>query len=103
MNIVNYESGEVVLEEGSESARLPRETSNRLILMARMHTVPEFVELLPSFIKSENLLKSIQQKFATSQNSTERWNLKEKFARLTTLTKGYQSKTPEAVLEKVVL
>ncbi|QQR81805.1 MAG: hypothetical protein IPJ69_06865 [Deltaproteobacteria bacterium] len=101
MNIVNYESGEVVLEESGVSVRLSREDSHRLILMARMHTVPEFINLLPSFVSNEEMLKAIQQKFSATESSTDRWNLKEKFARLTTLTKGYISKNPEALLEKI--
>ncbi len=102
MDILNYESGDVVIRDEGQETRLAREAANRLILMARMHTVSEFVDLLPSFISHASILKAIQGRFAAAAVPSERWNLKEKFARLTTLTKGYVPKDPESVLEKVV-
>ena len=103
ITLTNYESGELLISGGSgQETRLTRDQANRLIMMARMHTIAEFIEKIPSLIASELLAKSILSVFE-EKNSTERWNLKEKFARLGTLTKGYTPKDPEAVAEVIRL
>lgn len=104
LELINYGSGELELKQDNQPVlRLNREETNRLILMARMHSVEEFVELLPKHITEVPLLDVIRQKFSEAASPTIRWNLKEAFARLTTLTKGYESKNPNEVLEKVVI
>lgn len=104
MTITNFGSGELVIQAADgRSARLTRDEANRLILLARMHTVAEFVEKLPAFIADRNLLEGVMQSFQKAASSTEKWNLKEKFARLTTLAKGYEPKSPSEVLETVTL
>ncbi len=103
ITLSNYNSGELEIQnEAGHKLHLPRESANRLIMMARMHTVAEFVEKLPSLIPDEKLLQSIQS-FFEGKTPTERWNLKEKFARLTTLAKGYEPKKLEDVIESVTL
>jgi len=102
ITLINYNSGELEIQDDeSHKARLNREASNRLIMTGRMHTVSEFVEKIPSLITDAVLLKKIVEAFEKTTNSSERWNLKEKFARLTTLTKGYNSQNPDEILEKV--
>lgn len=102
IRLVNHDSGELSIEDGDGiPLRLSRDQTNRLIMMARMHTTEEFLEKLPTLILNEALQEKIRHRFQ-GKSSTERWNLKEKFARLTTLTKGYESKDPKAVLEKIL-
>ena len=67
-------------------------------MTARMHTVAEFIEKLPTLISDEALLKKILITF-DGKTSSDRWNLKEKFARLQTLTKGYVPKNPGEIVE----
>jgi len=102
MTITNFESGEVeIASDQGVKLRLAREAANRLIMMARMHTVAEFLEKLPSFIGDPKLLEEIQKAFRVAASSSDQWNLKEKFARLVTLTKGYESKNPTGILETI--
>lgn len=102
ITLINYSSGEVeIKDDEGHSLRLHREASNRLIMTGRMHTIVEFVEKIPTLITNEPLLKQIISAFEKTTTSSERWNLKEKFARLTTLTKGYDPKNPDEVFEKV--
>lgn len=104
VTLTNYNSGELLIadDSGGPSVRLNREEANRLILLARMHTSGEFAEKLASFI-SDNVLAGLILKDFEKKSSTERWNLKEKFARLHTLSKGYEPAKPEAVAEVVPL
>lgn len=103
ITLTNYESGEMLIaNDGGISLRLSHDQANRLIMTARMHTVAEFVEKLPTLISDETLLKKIREAFE-GKTSSERWNLKEKFARLQTLTKGYSPKNPGEVVEKATL
>ncbi len=104
VTITNYGSGEIMIEDGEgRSLRLDREAGNRLVMTGRMHTVAEFVEKLPSFVTEPILLASILAYFEKAANASEKWNLKEKFARLGTLTKGYEPKNPSEVVETVSL
>lgn len=89
-------------EEADHSLRLSRDQANRLILTARMHTTEELIEKLPDLISDQALLKSILAEF-DGKTSSQRWNLKEKFARLTTLSKVYQTERPEEITEEVSL
>jgi hypothetical protein len=107
IKLENYGSGELLIaDDTGTSLRLSHDQANRLIMTARMHTVAEFLEKLPSLIvgaqHAEPLLKKILAAF-DGKTSSERWNLKEKFARLQTLTKGYISKGPNEVVETVAL
>ncbi|MBI3541067.1 MAG: hypothetical protein HY073_02880 [Deltaproteobacteria bacterium] len=101
MKLTNFESGELLIEDGEgQSARLTRDQANRLIMMARMHTVAEFIEKLASLISHEGLVQKISHSFE-GRESTERWNIKEKFARLGTLAKDYQALHPEKIAEVI--
>lgn len=102
IQLVNYASGEVeIAADSGQKLRLSRDQSNRLIMMARMHTVAEFMEKLPAIIEDGALLEEIRKKFREAPSSSDQWNLKEKFARLVTLTKGYVPKNPEDVAERI--
>lgn len=102
IQLVNFASGEVeIAADSGQKLRLTRDQANRMILMARMHTVAEFVEKLPTLITDAGLLRQIQATFAGAPSSTDQWNLKEKFARLVTLTKDYQPKDPSEIIESV--
>ena len=100
--MTNYSNGEVEISDGSGHVlRLPRERANSLIMSARMHTVDEFLQSLPSFLTDTELLHAVQSTF-DHPTSTERWNAKEKFARLRTLTSNYPSgAAPQEVVEIV--
>lgn len=100
MTITNFGSGEVeISDDHGHSVKLDRDAANRLVMMGRMHTVAEFVEKLPSLVSHAELLKGILQSFDKAATSTDKWNIKEKFARLTTLAKGYAPKNPAEVIE----
>ncbi|HEX5036251.1 MAG TPA: hypothetical protein VFX30_03750 [bacterium] len=102
IRITNFGSGELLIEDGSGlSARLDRDTANRLIMAGRMQTVAEFMEKLHILIPNAALVGLVRAAFDGAASSTEKWNLKEKFARLTSLAKGYQSKNPSEVVETV--
>lgn len=99
ITLTNYGSGEIVIQsDGGSSVRLPRDKSNRLVMTARMHGVSEFLEKLPGLIDCPDLCGVIAAAFE-GKDSSARWNLKEKFARLTTVTKGYVSSAPDEVIE----
>ena len=103
VTLTNYNSGELLIgDDSSLSVRLDREEANRLILLARMHASAEFAEKLPSFI-SDKLLVGLILKDFEKKSSTERWNLKEKFARLHTLSKDYEPVKSEEIVEVVPL
>ncbi|MBI2082389.1 MAG: hypothetical protein HYT76_02355 [Deltaproteobacteria bacterium] len=104
MTLTNYESGDVLITNGSgTSIRLAREFANRLILYARMHGIDDFYQHLPELISHPELVQSIRSLFDQAKTASERWNLKEKFARLSTLAKSYVSKNPGEVMEVVCL
>ncbi len=101
--ITNYNSGEVqISDDQGHQLMLSRERANSLIMSARMHTIDEFLQALPGFITDADLLRGIQSAF-DRPTSTERWNAKEKFARLRTLVPGYESKGMIEVVETVQL
>lgn len=100
--LTNYSNGEVEISDGSsQPLRLPRERANSLIMSARMHTVDEFLQALPAFIPDAVLLQALQSVF-DRPTSTERWNAKEKFARLRTLTSNYPSKVASQEVVEIV-
>ena len=102
--MTNFGSGEIdIADDQGHSLRLDREAANRLVMAGRMHTVAEFVEKIPTLIPDSSLSRSILDVFEKARTSSEKWSLKEKFARLTTLAKGYEPKEPSAILEKVVM
>lgn len=101
VTLTNYSSGELVIsDETGRSLRLSRDQANRLIMTARMRTTEDLIEKLPSLMTDETLVKKILGIFE-GKNSSERWFLKEKFARLTTLIKGYEPENPGEILETV--
>jgi len=70
-------------------------------MAGRMHTVAEFVEKLPVLVSNPGLAASILRSFQKAATSSEKWNLKEKFARLRTLAKGHTPANPSEVVETV--
>jgi hypothetical protein len=103
ITLTNFSSGELLIAITETSIRLTREQANRLILFARMHTVDQFIAELPQLIPNLPLARSIAILFESAQSSSQRWGLKEKFARLITLAKGYQPKNQAEVAEVVTL
>lgn len=104
ITLTNYGSGEIqIADDAGHSLKLDRESANRLVMMGRMHTVAEFVEKLPSLVSHAELLKGLLDVFEEAATSTDKWNLKEKFARLGTLARGYQPSNPDEVVETVSL
>lgn len=102
MMLTNYSSGELALTGPDGATKLSRDQANRLILHARMHTVEEFVQALRDLISDRSLVRAIEATFEKAKNSSERWSLKEKFARLHTLSKGYEPMPgDEKVVEKI--
>lgn len=103
MTLTNFESGELKLESGAgPSLCLSRDAASRLIMAARMHSVAHFIEKLPQLITEPTLLQNLLSLFEQAQGSA-RWNLKESFARLRTLTKEYVPQNPQQVVESVSL
>ncbi len=102
--MTNFGSGEIAIadSEGKTICRLSREDSHRLIMTARMHAVEPFLQKLPTLIPNRDLGLAILALF-DEKNASARWALKEKFARLTTLSRGYESKDPQKILEQTVL
>jgi len=70
-------------------------------MAGRMHTVTEFMNKLHILIPNPALAGLVRVAFDGAASSTEKWNLKEKFARLTTLARGHETKNPSEVLETV--
>lgn len=104
MTITNFGSGEIQIEDdGGHRLKLNRDSANRLIMAGRMHTVAEFVEKLPALVPDPALVEILRRSFETAATSTDKWNLKEKFARLGTLAKGYVPKDPAEVVETIRL
>ena len=104
ITLINYASGEVVIEAGDgQSVRLPRERANRMVMHARMHAAAEFAEALPTFIEDSAICDALRTRYGALATSTERWNFKEAFARLHTLTKEAPAGDPAVVVESVPL
>lgn len=103
MTIENFDSGELLLSDNEgHKVRLEREAANRLVMAARMHSVAEFLEKLEGLLPEETLGLRIAGLFE-GKTSSQRWALKEKFARLRTVVKGYESQRPDTVVETVLL
>ncbi len=101
IQLINFDSGELeIVANDLHTLRLVRDQANRLIMAARMHTVDEFLEKLPFLLPVGDLLQTISHSFE-GKTSTERWNLKEKFARLRTSTKDYVSSAPHSIAEEI--
>ena len=105
LTLTNYHSGELCLSSDSTNLRLSRGEATRLIMLARMHGVVDFLEKLPKLVPQADLLKEILSSFETAKTSTEKWNLKEKFARLQTLSTNFspQESQSQSEWEKIVL
>ena len=102
MTITNFGSGEIEMADGNgHKSRLNREAANRLVMAGRMHTVAEFVEKLPLLLPDPVFAAAVREAFEKAPTSSDKWNLKEKFARLGTLTKEYLPKNPTEVVESV--
>lgn len=103
VSITNYNSGELeIAADGAAAIHLSRDQANRLILAARMHAVEPFLQKLSTLIPDEGLVSTLTKILGSAEGS-ERWNLKEKFARLHTVAPGYTAENPQQVLETVQL
>lgn len=103
ITLTNYSSGDVSIEAAvGPVIRLPRAEAHRLIMAARMSTPSEFLSKLETLIPSADLCRAITAVFE-GQDRSKQWQLKEAVARLTTLSKGYESSGPTAVVETVQL
>lgn len=103
VQMTNYNSGELEIAAGdAQRVRLDKSQANRLILAARMHGVDSFLQKLPQLIPDPALAATLSTLLQEAQG-TERWNLKEKFARLQTIAPDYQSDSPDAITETVQL
>ncbi len=104
ITLTNDSSGELLIANGAgPSVRLSREAATRLILHARMHNVADFLEALPQLIAATEIVNQLRTLFASLQTPSDRWNFKEKFARLQTLSKEHQPKSPPEVVETIKL
>ena len=83
-----------------QTHKLTRDQAHRLIMAARMHGPQDFIEKIPNLISDSGFSQTILTKFE-GKNATEKWNLKEKFARLHTATKDYVSNNPGEVIEVI--
>lgn len=102
ITLTNYDSGELLIsDEEGNIVSIPREAAYRIILAARMHSVADFFRQLPKMLPNPVITGKILAELEKTKTQTERWNLKEKFARLTTLAKGYEPKTPSRISEKI--
>lgn len=68
-----------------------------------MHTVEEFVAQLPKLLSDHKIVSQMRDFFDKATTSSERWNIKEKFARLVTMVKGYQPSHPDKVIEEIIV
>ncbi len=103
IRISNFISGELLIEgENGASVRLNRDQAHRLILAARMQPVPRFLEKLSLLIPDDTLARAIQTRFEVSTASSECWGLKEKLARLQTLSRDYEPNDPDGLVETVL-
>jgi len=101
--ITNYANGELEISTDSlPVVRMNQEQANRLILFARMHPVSDFVASLSRLMQDKQIAQAVLSCFELLKTSSERWNLKEKFARLRTVTSGFPSGSPDQVTEKII-
>ena len=101
--LTNFDSGELeIADTAGPRLRLTQDQAHRLVMAARMHTIDAFVAKLPNLIADAALVEKITRLFSQTQGS-EQWNLKERFARLRTVSRDYRSPQPEAVFERVPL
>lgn len=102
-HIINYNSGELEISDYlGHSARLSREQAYRLVMAARMHGVDSFIEKLPILLPEENLVAMFCGLFQKAEKNN-RWTLKEKIARLYTVSAGIEVDNPNSVTEVVKL
>ncbi|OGQ55573.1 MAG: hypothetical protein A3I75_06335 [Deltaproteobacteria bacterium RIFCSPLOWO2_02_FULL_50_16] len=103
ITITNFASGELEIAlQGEKGLRLSRDLAHRLILAARMHGPQDFIQKIPQLIGSAPLSQAITRQFEGGDPSGK-WRLKEKFARLVTVTKDHKPKDLEEVIETITL
>ncbi len=101
VTIINYNSGEIELKsDQGPQIRLDHQQANRLVLAARMRNVEPFIEKLAELIGEATLVKEISAQLHAAEGS-DRWNLKEKFARLHTIVPGIEIENPDGIFETV--
>jgi len=103
IKLIAYKSGAVtIVADHGQETQLDQPAANRLILAARMHSVEPFMAKLEGLIPNAELARSIRDKIAAAKGS-ERWNLKENFARLPTVEPDIKTDNPEEIAEEVTL
>ena len=101
ITLTNYASGELALANSEgQDLHLTRDQAHRLVMAARMHGTHDFINKIPNLISQPELAKVIATTF-DGKNSSEQWNLKEKFARLQTITKEHTPEKPDEVVDVI--
>lgn len=103
LTLTSYQSGAVLIcrDDGAE-VKLAPDAANRLIMAARMKNIEPFLAKLGDLIPHPELAQTIHETI-TSATGSDRWNLKEKFARLPTVTTGHDVSDPDQVAEIIKL
>jgi hypothetical protein len=82
-----WATGQVTIDGGALGrVVLTHAQGNRLIMAARMHAVDRFAGKIAGLLDSTAMVEAIAAGFARREGSA-RWNLKEAFARLMTVSK----------------
>lgn len=103
LTLTCYNSGALTISDGThETVHLSHQAANRFIMAARMKGIEDFVHKLPSLIDQQGIVHSLTGLLHEAQG-TQRWNLKEKIARLHTVVPGYPVAEPEQIKEVVQL
>ncbi len=98
-----YNSGALTVSDNNgRTCKLPPAAAKRLIMAARMKSTEAFLEKLPELISDAELV-SIIQGIIEGTTGSERWTLKEKFARLPTIASGFDVSNPDEVAEVFAL
>jgi hypothetical protein len=101
ITMTNYASGTVnIAHENGLSLLLTRDQAHRLIMAARMHSPDDFIPKIESLVQEPQLARSILNIFE-EKTASERWTLKEKFARLHSVAKGFIPDNPKEVIEVI--
>lgn len=100
MDLINYSNGELeLLTPSGEKNRFASPKAYQLILAARMNSIQRFQDYLRRLLAESPLLSQVLEKFSQLERSAQ-WTLKEKFARLETLSPDVTSAPESEVIEK---
>lgn len=100
MDLINYSNGELeLLTPSGEKNRFAPPKAYQLILAARMNSIQRFQDYLRRLQTESPLLSQVLEKFSQLERSAQ-WTLKEKFARLETLSPDVISEPEAEAVEK---